>query len=159
MTPRSRKPVLLVSGTNINSLTSDPRSNVVLMDKVTEESIPKAACTEAQPSDDDNASFEGHQDGCKVGSLTSTFKEYLHSRNLEVEPTDHSFSSRTDDYSSMNDLSPNKMSASLLQCLNGDDPPNSEASSGEDSYGEKKLVLKPKQFDENGQPTVYETSF
>lgn len=45
------------------------------------------------------------------------------------------------------------MSNSLLNCLNGHEP------EGMEEGGEKELVLKPKQFDENGQPIVFETSF
>lgn len=141
MTPRSRRPVLLISGTNLNKLPSTK------MDGVEEEVInehnviKKCKMDESIETDDTN------------GSLTSTFKEYLINRgNLTDSPKDLSFSSRTDDYNSadIKDLSTSKLSSSLLYCLDGNLPCDSE---------EKELVLKPKQFDENGKPTVFETSF
>ncbi|XP_017779598.1 PREDICTED: rho GTPase-activating protein 19 [Nicrophorus vespilloides] len=138
MTPRSRKPVLLMSGTNINNLASEKQQGFSQMEHV----------SEAEVEDED-------------ASLTSDFREYLHSRSLlTASPTDLSFSSRTDDYSSTNikDLSSSKMSASLLCCMDGNVPGSSEDK--ENVYlDEKEPVLKPKQFDENGLPTVYETSF
>ncbi|XP_044263138.1 rho GTPase-activating protein 19 isoform X2 [Tribolium madens] len=128
MTPRSRKPVLLVSGTNINTLVKV--ETVETMDEVPEEL--------------------GEE---KDNSLSQTFREYLENRSMLTTSSpaaDSSFSSRTDDFNSneFNDLSPDKMTDSLLSCLDGNDP-----------GGEKELVLKPKQFDENGQPIVFETSF
>ncbi|XP_015839448.1 rho GTPase-activating protein 19 isoform X4 [Tribolium castaneum] len=122
MTPRSRKPVLLVSGTNINTLAKI--ETVEAMDEVPEEVE-------------------------KDNSLSQTFREYLENRSMLTTSSpaaDSSFSSRTDDFNS--DLSPSKMTDSLLSCLDGNDPGS-----------EKELVLKPKQFDENGQPIVFETSF
>lgn len=120
MTPRSRKPVLLVSGTNINTLAKVETVGGT-MDEVPEEKE----------------------------SLSETFREYLESRSMltmSSPAADSSFSSRTDDFNS--DLSPSKMTDSLLSCLDGNEPGS-----------EKELVLKPKQFDENGQPIVFETSF
>ncbi|XP_022904225.1 rho GTPase-activating protein 19-like isoform X2 [Onthophagus taurus] len=131
MTPRSRKPVLVVSGTNLHNIPKAPSN---LMSSLVEEQ-------ETEEND----------------SLTETFREYLCSRSMLTEsPNDASFSSRTDDYSSsdIKDLSASKMSSSLLHCLDGNDPDGEN-----ENAEEKELVLKPRQFDENGMPVVFETSF
>lgn len=165
MTPRSRKPVLLLSGTNINNLTKLDKPRIS-MDDVEEES--SALSTPSSNGEKENEQSGSNEDEPNNGditnnSLTSTFREYLCSRSiLTASPADLSFSSQTDDYNSTNiqDLSDDKLSASLLYCLNGKDPNLLENGHTQyDSNGEKELVLKPKQFDENGQPTVFETSF
>ncbi|KAK9878393.1 hypothetical protein WA026_021701 [Henosepilachna vigintioctopunctata] len=152
MTPRSRKPVLLVCGNNLAN-------------------IPKVESTPPLLNDNginrttDNINDELNQSSNLVisnDSLTSTFREYLSSRNILAcsgSPRDLSFSSRTDDFTSeeFNYLSTDKLNGSLLQCLNGKDMDCSD--NGESETEEKVLVLKPKQFDENGKPTVFETSF
>lgn len=140
MTPRSRKPVLLISGTNIANLPNLDKPSI--MDSLEEEP-------------DSESSSKNSEDSRGRHSLTTTFREYLCSRSmLTASPADLSFSSRTDDYKSaeINDMSASKLSGSLLYCLDGNDPDCEEDE-------EKEPVLKPKQFDENGQPTVYETSF
>lgn len=140
MTPRSRKPVVVVSGTNINTLAAFDKPN--LMDKLAEETDENIQSDMATSQDD--------------GSLASNFRQYLQSRSLlSASPTDLSFSSRTDDYSSTSnfkDISASKMTASLLQCMDGHVPDSSMEE-------EKQLVLKPKQYNEQGEPIVYETSF
>lgn len=174
MTPRSRRPVLLISGTNLNKLPTTTIQPQKGMDDVEEEInddsnvIKKCKMDEniEEPSTNNsivsNASEANH-------SLTTTFKEYLNSRGNLTEtpvitdenpsssiesPTDLSFSSRTDDYNSSNirDLSSSKLSSSLLYCLDGNLPLDNDDE-------EKQLVLKPKQFDKNGKPTIFETSF
>lgn len=167
MTPRSRKPVLVVSGANIHNIpklndqnnlmsslseeksldnqcetTSD--SPEIVQNVKTENVIPKTLQSEASTSSSSD-------------SLTSTFREYLCSRSmLTASPADLSFSSRTDDYCScdLEELNKSKLSSSLLHCLDGNNPCDSDSSTEE-----KELVLKPKQFDENGLPIVFETSF
>ncbi|XP_063913010.1 rho GTPase-activating protein 19 isoform X3 [Zophobas morio] len=132
MTPRSRKPVLLVSGTNINALA---KADTVAR---TMDQLPEEACEKDETS------------------LTETFREYLENRSMLTtsSPADSSFSSRTDDFNSDEfNASPSKMTESLLRCLDGNDPEDASDS------GEKELILKPKKFDENGQPIVFETSF
>lgn len=143
MTPRSRKPVLLISGTNITK-------------------IPSAGEEDQMKSVEEESESDSLEPLCKKPknesdlSLTSTFQDYLCSRSIvTTTPTDHSFSSRTDDYDStdIKDISESKLSRSLLYCLDGNVPDEEEE--GE----EKELVLKPNQYDENGEPVVFETSF
>lgn len=140
MTPRSRKPVLLISGTNITKLPS----------------VEKDQMKSVEEEETENNSSEPLYKKTKIDdseeSLTSTFQDYLCSRSM-VTPSDTSFSSRTDDYDSTDfqDISESKLSSSLLYCLDGNVP---------DELGEEKeLVLKPNQYDENGKPVVFETSF
>lgn len=116
-------------------------------------------------------------------TLSDTFQQYLSSRDmLTCSPTDSSFSSRSDDFQSYSELHnecsssfknndndtegdkedfladfcDDKMTNSMLYILNGNEPDDGSFSN---SVGEKKLVLKPRQFDENGKPIVFETSF
>ncbi|KAI4458535.1 rho gtpase activating protein [Holotrichia oblita] len=167
MTPRSRKPVLVVSGTNIHNIpklndqnnlmtsVAEEKSNDNQFDTTNESpELIQNIETEYEPK------LEQSKDAMSTASqsLTSTFREYLCNRSmLTASPADLSFSSRTDDYCSCNlqDISPSKLSSSLLHCLDGNEPDGSSDSSME----EKELVLKPKQFDENGLPIVFETSF
>ncbi|GJQ74447.1 hypothetical protein Trydic_g21317 [Trypoxylus dichotomus] len=167
MTPRSRKPVLVVSGTNLHNIPKLTDQNN-LMTSVAEEKSNDNQCetpnnpvisnveAEYEPKKEEQSSKDLTCDEAS-NSLTSTFREYLCSHSmLTASPADLSFSSRTDDYCSCNlqDLSPSQMSSSLLHCLDGNDPEE------EDSLmEEKELVLKPRQFDENGLPIVFETSF
>lgn len=133
MTPRSRKPVLLISGTNITKLPAATETNEPPTKKTKNESI---------------------------DSLSSPFQNYLSSRSIltDLSPTDNNFSSCTDDYDSndLNNISESKLSNSLLYCLDGNVPDDDGV---DDQQQEKELVLKPKQYDENGKPVVFETSF
>lgn len=171
MTPRSRKPVLVISGTNIHNIPKQNDQNN-LMSSLTEE---KSSDNHSQSTESNDIQMERSQNNEVVpemphsqntsvatdhsNSLTNTFREYLCSRSILTasSPADSSFSSRTDDYSSFNyeDLSASKMSSSLLHCLNGELPSKNDCS----VFEEKELILKPKQFDENGLPIVFETSF
>lgn len=209
MTPRSRKPVLLMSGTNICNLPKmdlDNRSSISDLEEEPEdqEDSIKEEDKEKENGDDSFILLEGksiiqnkkHLPKSKSESniqlspsrkystysetgdtLTNTFREYLCSRSiLTATPQDSSFSSRTDDYDSNEDIpSETKLTESLLFCLDGNKPPsldNSENSfrkrsaiEEEDEVDskkfivEKELVLKPKQFGANGEPIIYETSF
>lgn len=155
MTPRSRRPVLLISGTNLSKLPSTILPDTVIkMDGVEEETAEDVNMTDECEIVNESV---GPSECSNINeSLTCTFKEYLNSRgNLTDGPTDLSFSSRTDDYNSadIKDLSASKISTSLLYCLDGNLP----SADAEDE--EKELVLKPKQFDKDGKPTVFETSF
>lgn len=146
MTPRSRKPVFLISGTNINKL---PSAEKHCMNNVEEEEETENDSLETEPLPKKSKSSDA-----SGASLTSTFQDYLCSRSMvTLTPTDHSFSSRTDDYDSADfkDVSESKLSSSLLYCLDGNVP--------EDVVKEKEPVLKPNQYDENGKPVVFETSF
>lgn len=156
MTPRSRKPVLLVSGTNINNLPSlQTQCNMEDVEEDTEDS--KKILEESIEHNNSRS------------SLTSTFREYLCSRSILTRNSskNQSFCSHSDDFittDEVNNLTGSKLSESLLYCLNGNDPSAYESKiqdeeMEQDESEEKELVLKPKQFDENGKPTVFETSF
>ncbi|XP_065338226.1 rho GTPase-activating protein 19 isoform X2 [Cloeon dipterum] len=89
MTPRSRKPVLVLSSSNLSPLASPWKA------------VPSSLLQEAAE--------EGDGDDT---SLSSTFKEYLQSRSvLTASPVSLSC-----------DASPEKLSNSLLYCLDGNDP-------------------------------------
>lgn len=155
MTPRSRKPVLLISGTNINKLATSPdlTSTKPCMENVAEESAEHDLIDlKSPPAKLQKSSVDGCQQDVNV-SLTSTFRDYLNSRSL-LSTNDYSFSSRTDDYNSNDDINESKMTESLRLCLDGKDPDEEK-----DFYEGKQLVLKPKQFDENGKAIIFETSF
>ncbi|KAK5650333.1 hypothetical protein RI129_001362 [Pyrocoelia pectoralis] len=149
MTPRSRKPVLLVSGTNINNLPKIAIKDCTI-DSIQEEladvsfnSNPirrsKSANHLKIEFDDDDA------------SLSSSFRKYLQHR-ASGSPTDLSFTSCTEDYCSAEMNDSKMMSSSLLHCLNGHSPPTPFVES-------KELILQPKEFDDNGKPIIYETFF
>ncbi|KAJ8920411.1 hypothetical protein NQ315_005277 [Exocentrus adspersus] len=172
MTPRSRKPVVVLSGTNINTLNKASHSNCVMdkMEELSENSTEENSLQQIQnmkksKSDGDICETKSakipklNKSETLTSSITNTFKEYLYSRQMEtLSPVDSSFSSRTDDFNStdFNNLSSSKLTDSLLYCLDGNDPDNFDAK-GKNT--EKELVLKPKQFDENGKPIIFETSF
>lgn len=178
MTPRSRKPVLVVSGTNINALPRIEQPNYI-MDSVVEE-LPGNSSDEEMPSkkaifpksksetdiiENNSMKMEKlNKSESPSTSLTNTFKVYLSNRDMLTisSPMDSSFSSRTDDFNSTDfeTLSSSKMSNSLLYCLDG----NKIDDVGKTDFSEnicegKQLVLKPNQFDEDGKPIIFETSF
>lgn len=161
MTPRSRKPVLLISGTNITKLPTVDKAEQLEMNRVEEENSSEPESPEPKKAKSNTSKSEEIQEN---SSLSKTFQDYLCNRSiLTASPTDLSFSSRTDDYNSseFKNVSESKMNSSLLYCLDGNVPDDKQvvceiSNSDED---EKELVLKPKQYDENGQPIVYETSF
>lgn len=175
MTPRSRKPVLVLSGTNINTLHKTGQSNCVMgkMEELTENSMEEGSSEQVQnfkKSKSEGDIYEPktsklpkmNKSDASRSSISDTFREYLCSREMETlsSPVDSSFSSRTDDFNStdFNDLSDGKLTDSLLYCLNGNDPDDIDMMD-RNSEQEKELVLKPKQFDENGKPIMFETSF
>jgi hypothetical protein len=91
MTPRSRKPVLVLSSSNLSPLTSPWKD------------MPSSLLQE-------------HNEEAET-SLTSTFRDYLQSRSvLTASPV--SLSCNT---------SPEKLSNSLLYCLDGNDPSTSSS--------------------------------
>lgn len=176
MTPRSRKPVLLISGTNINTLPKLENTNSI-MDNVSEETSIRLVAEGSDikhfvKSKSESYIIEGtshkvekiNKSESLRTSLSDTFKEYLSSRNMISlsSPVDSSFSSRTDDFNSTDfqNLSGEKMTDSLLYCLDGNQPDDvSMTELNESEESEKELVLKPKQFDKNGKPIIFETSF
>ncbi|KAG5885773.1 hypothetical protein JTB14_031209 [Gonioctena quinquepunctata] len=169
MTPRSRKPVLLISGTNINTLHKMDHTSFNMGDLTEEDSSSEKQTPE--PKNFKKSKSEGDiEPGPNVlevlrlnksdspGTLTDTFKEYLSNREMitSSSPDDSSFSSRTDDFNSteFKDWNESMCSDSLLYCLDGNRPEEQKCDDEE-----KKLVLKPKQFDENGKAIIFETSF
>lgn len=97
MTPRSRKPVVALSGSNISHLSSATWG---------------ASGERLKPCSEESS------------SLTSPFRDYLHGRSvLTASPVDLSFSSRTGDFdpsSFSDDTLPSMLSDSLLRCLDGE---------------------------------------
>lgn len=185
MTPRSRKPVLLVSGTNINNLAKltpalthlqeeDDSESGVIDPTNTSVHTPKQLLTKSKS---DGALPSAHSESVqrKINktdspkTLSDTFKQYLSSRDILMTSdsmTDSSFSSRSDDFQSCSrteleksDVPERNFSDSMMFVLDGNVPENCDDESMSDSEGEKKFVLKPRQFDENGKPIVFETSF
>ncbi|KAJ8953155.1 hypothetical protein NQ318_017182 [Aromia moschata] len=142
MTPRSRKPVLVVSGSNINTLQKVEPPNCI-MDNLTEEILED--CSETEDDDIDSKRI---------------FKKLKSDEDAFTEPEcQRRIFNRTDDFNStdFSNVSNSKLSESLLYCLNGNDPDDVEVM--EENKEGKEPVLKPKQFDEHGKPIVFETSF
>nr|CAD7448268.1 unnamed protein product [Timema bartmani] len=124
MTPRCRKPVLLVSDSDLCHL-AELGSWEGGKDRQKEE------------SDKENSGPCCSGSGCSShcltdcstcgGSLTDTFRSYLLSRSLlTASPVDLSFSSRTEDFETSDEDILNRESPlndSLLYCLNGNAPP------------------------------------
>ncbi|XP_066245703.1 rho GTPase-activating protein 19 isoform X1 [Euwallacea similis] len=179
MTPRSRKPVLLLSRTNINNLA---KINSTLTHLKEEDS--SNSCDVFWIQDNTSKPFGKSKSVVALSveqipkpkmnktdsprTLSDTFKQYLSGRDMLTSdsPTDSMFSSRSDDFQSCastedvndDDVSVSrfdKLSDSMLYILDGNVPADELC----DSNGEKRLVLKPRQFDENGKPIVFETSF
>lgn len=171
MTPRSRKPVLLVSGTNINNLAKLTPALTHLQEEDSESCIIEPSNTSVYTPKQQlliKSKSEGELRSVQSGSnkinktdspktLSDTFKQYLSSRDILTSDsmTDSTFSSRSDDFQSQE----GNFSDSMMFVLDGNVPENGDDESMSDSEGEKKFVLKPRQFDENGKPIVFETSF
>lgn len=161
MTPRSRKPVMMISGSNLCNLASlnsgwTPRGSdtnirrkscVSILeesqkaDSFTNEVTPsiegQTTDTEDKENEDNQnedryfvSSIEDEYSNAVQGSsasITSTFREYLLSRSvLTASPVDLSFTSRTGDFdqseSDLNILNEDRLSESLLHCLDGNQP-------------------------------------
>lgn len=140
MTPRSRKPVISLSGTdlcnlaNMDSLTDYPQEDISFSKHKNYQELGKKLILE-----DTNETNQSD-------SLSSTFRDYLFSRSvLTTSPADLSFSSRTDDFLSLSDsessaenedfkslagsiLNENALSDSLLYCLDGNEPGSNDNS-------------------------------
>lgn len=138
MTPRSRKPVVVLSGSNLCHLANFDGWNAHAerdYDDLQERNPPpslntqrtvSSECTHETPKIDNNCQIEEEE----CGSLTSAFESYLATRSvLTASPVDLSFSSQTGDYESSGVDELNGLSQSLLFCLNGNQPPESENSS------------------------------
>ncbi|KAL0269321.1 UNVERIFIED_CONTAM: hypothetical protein PYX00_007101 [Menopon gallinae] len=171
MTPRSRKPVISLSGTdlcnlaNMDSLTDYPDDDVSFTKPKKYQDFGKKLILE--DANETNAS----------DSLSSTFRDYLFSRSvLTTSPVDLSFSSRTDDFLSLSDsessaenedfkslagsiLNENALSDSLLYCLDGNEP-GSNDSSGIAENGQKGSKCSSVNCSEDSEDVnhVYETA-
>lgn len=149
MTPRSRKPVLLMSGTNMCGI---PKLELLKRSNST------SSLLEEERTEEESSLS-------RTRSVLST-----------EEPVDASFSSRTDDYG----YSCNSMDTSSMFQENDENIPPSTSIDNDrertrkrpatpDSSCElpaakrislnKEPVLKPKQYNSDGEPVVYETSF
>ncbi|GAB0087795.1 hypothetical protein DMENIID0001_021450 [Sergentomyia squamirostris] len=117
MTPRSRKPVMLL-GVTLGGSVSEERSQQL------------DDCDFREEDEDEYASAgEKSDEQTKedtTEALSNPFREYLFTRSvLTASPADLSFSSQPDDFGSttdMRDLSESEMSESLLYCLDGNEP-------------------------------------
>lgn len=119
MTPRSRRPVLAVSGSNTNLLTKEK------LDEESDNKISKSQNEERFESCQDMSRDQTNLSNQSGDSLTDTFREYLYSRSmLTTSIADDSFSSRTGDFNPSS-VSEDKMSDSLLYCLDGGMPAQS----------------------------------
>lgn len=117
MTPRSRKPLVMLSGTNLCNLETMNRKR-------------DSGSMSVDDKDDLNSSTYDSINADGNQSLTNTFRDYLYSRSTMTNSpmVDNSFSSRPDDFQSNPDLpylSENELSDSMLYCLNGNDPNSS----------------------------------
>lgn len=138
MTPRSRKPVMLL-GLNLTcsdtyqsticSSLNEEDENVLLIShshssKHLHRSKSDGDFTIA--SDNSDNSIIHPKSHSAPESLSSVFKEYLFQRNVvTTSPVDLSFSSQPDDFGSSNDLeniTNANLSESLLYCLDGNQP-------------------------------------
>lgn len=135
MTPRSRKPVMLLGLTMCGSETSQQNYSFSSLPETSEEEIYQetdgVGCDDEEQSDQQKPLLieeggTGNSSNSAPESLTSVFKDYLFSRSvLTATPTDLSFSSQPDDFCSNTDirnLSETEMSESLLYCLDGNRP-------------------------------------
>lgn len=142
MTPRSRQPVLAVSGSNTTNLLTKDKLDITQIANEMEKnksnvsvsaadstSKGKEKCFESCCASGVNASGSGlgskentnlsNQSG---DSLTDTFREYLCSRSMLTKSiVDDSFSSRTGDFDPSS-VSEDKLSDSLLYCLDNGTP-------------------------------------
>lgn len=115
MTPRSRKPVMLL-GATLGGSVSGERSQQL------------DDCDFREEDEDEYASSgeKADEKGEAGESLSSPFRDYLFTRSvLTASPADLSFSSQPDDFGSttdIRDLSESEMSESLLFCLDGNQP-------------------------------------
>lgn len=177
MTPRSRKPVLLVSGTNITALPKSETSNSVVNNIIEKSFVSRGkqllesknfikSRSETDLLDLKTNKIEklNKSDSPVETSLSDVFKAYLSHRNMITfsSPIDASFSSRAEDFSSCNfqNLDDNPISTSLLHCLEGNHPDDVIMFSlpNKQEANEREWVLKPKQVDEDGK-IIFETSF
>uniref|UniRef100_A0A146KR12 Rho GTPase-activating protein 19 n=2 Tax=Lygus hesperus TaxID=30085 RepID=A0A146KR12_LYGHE len=131
ITPRSRKPVVALSGSNL----CQPGNSTWVMKDLSWGHSPGMLLGNKQKSEEekmeDAASGSGSMGASGEDSLTSPFRDYLFSRSvLTGSPADLSFSSRTGDFdpSSSADATGARLSDSLLYFLDGGSPSSIKSS-------------------------------
>lgn len=160
MTPRSRKPVMLLGLTLGNSSTNSISSLQAKSCSFREEDEDSLELNKSKSNSSDLmkiSSFEATTTDTSLDqqytpkdkksqvtlaqnpdSLTSTFRDYLISRSVlssQTSPADLSFSSQPDDFGSnldMRDLSASEMTKSMLYCLDGNKPTEVDDSEDDD---------------------------
>lgn len=121
MTPRSRQPVLAVSGSNNTNLSTKGK-NEFLANSNSEEDRSKSQANEHFQTCLGSSKEQVDLSNQSAESLTDTFREYLYSRSmLTTSIADDSFSSRSGDFDPST-VSEDKLSDSLLYCLDGGTP-------------------------------------
>lgn len=133
MTPRSRKPVVMLSSSNLCNLPSiEDNKN----DKMSKKNYYQVIDIDIDDKNIEIQSTNNQQQHCpphidddySTMSITNTFREYLLSRSvLTASPVDLSFSSRTGDFEQSEEsdlIMPNddEITESLLDCLDGNNP-------------------------------------
>lgn len=121
MTPRSRQPVVAVSGSNNTNLSSKEK-NEFLANSNNDEDGSKSQVNDHFQTCLGNSKEQINLSSKSGESLTDTFRDYLYSRSmLTTSIADDSFSSRTGDFDPST-VSEEKLSDSLLYCLDGGTP-------------------------------------
>lgn len=121
MTPRSRQPVLAVSGSNNTNLLTKEK-NEFPANSNNEEDRSKSQVNEHFQTCLGSSKEQINLSSQSGESLTDTFREYLYTRSmLTTSIADDSFSSRTGDFDPST-VSEEKLSDSLLYCLDGGTP-------------------------------------
>uniref|UniRef100_A0A182MH34 Rho-GAP domain-containing protein n=1 Tax=Anopheles culicifacies TaxID=139723 RepID=A0A182MH34_9DIPT len=147
MTPRSRKPVMLLAAMNANDqqqLSTTCASFSSLKEEDEEMDLEPAAGVSTLNS---GAIPSSSRFGNEVGlppipthfptkAFNCIFRDYLLSRGVMTtdSPADLSFASQSDDFESsaeiLDQLSESKMSESLLYCMNGNEPRDKDSTTG-----------------------------
>ncbi len=121
MTPRSRQPVLTVSGSNNTNPLTKEKTDFIPSSKDQDEAD-KTNVDDHFQTCLGNSKDQTNLSNQTGDSLTDTFREYLYNRSmLTTSIADDSFSSRTGDFDPSS-LSEGKLSDSLLYCLDGGTP-------------------------------------
>lgn len=140
MTPRSRQPVLAVSGSNNTNLLTKEKTDFLTNSTAAEEDRSRSQVDEHLKGCLGSSKEQINSSTQSAESLTDTFREYLYSRSmLTASIADDSFSSRTGDFDPSS-VSEEKLSESLLYCLDGGVPlPESHCrcGKGDDSMGHR----------------------
>ena len=132
MTPRSRQPVLAVSGSNNINLSTKEKTEFLTHSNTEGD---RSKVDERFQSCLGHSTEQLNSSTRSAESLTDTFREYLYSRSmLTASIADDSFSSRTGDFDPST-VSEEKLSDSLLYCLDGGVPSGGCSCSRDNSLG------------------------